>query len=212
MSDKKASQRFPTLVIQLLVCLGAGIFIGYLFQKHELQDPKVKLEVAHDALANGDDATAFKLFYGLAEAGNARAQYWLADMYEFGYGVTKDIPEAMRWMEKAAQQGLSTAQGRLGEIYFAGQETVQDFKAARMWLQKAADQHNAVAERRLAQMEEQGLGGTRDPVGAYVLYEQAILDGDGYSVRLRDDLLKRMTPAQVTEAQALAKKLDNVKK
>jgi len=212
MSDNKASQRFPILVIQLLVCLGAGIFIGYLFQKHQLQDPKVKLEVAHDALANGDDATAFKLFSGLAEAGNARAQYWLADMYEYGYGVPKDIPEAMRWMEKAAQQGLSTAQGRLGEIYFAGQETVQDFKAARTWLQKAADQHNAVAERRLAQMEEQGLGGPKDPVGAYVLYEQAILDGDGYSTRLRDDLLKRMTPAQITEAQALAKKLDNAKK
>lgn len=212
MSDSKASQRFSILVIQLLVCLGAGIFIGYLFQKRELQDPKVKLEVAHEALATGDDATAFKLFSSLANAGNARAQYWLADMYEYGYGVPKDIPEAMGWMEKAANQGLATAQGRLGEIYFAGQETVQDFKAARLWLQKAADQRNAVAERRLAQMKDQVLGGPPDPVGAYVLYEQAILDGDGYSVRLRDDLLKRMTPAQVADAQALAQKLDKAKK
>ena len=211
MSDKKASQRFSVLIIQLLVCLGAGIFIGYLFQKHELKDPKVKLEVAHEALANGDDTTAYKLFLGLAEAGNARAQYWLADMYEYGYGVKKDVPEAMKWMEKAAKQGLSTAQGRLGEIYFAGQETVQDFKAARMWLQKAADAHNAVAERRLAQMEAQGLGGPEDKVSAYVLYEQAILDGDGYAVRLRDELLKHMTPAQVAEAQALAKKTDDAK-
>jgi TPR repeat protein len=63
-------------------------------------------------------------------------------MYEFGYGVPKDIPEALNWMKKAADQGLATAQARLGEIYFAGNETVQDFKAAREWLQKAADQHN----------------------------------------------------------------------
>jgi uncharacterized protein len=212
MSDNKSSQRFSVLIVQLLVCLGAGIFIGYLFQKHELKDPKVKLEVAHEALANGDDATAFKLFDGLAEAGNARAQYWLADMYEYGYGVKKDIPEAIKWMEKAAKQGLATAQGRLGEIYFAGQETVQDFKAARTWLQKAADAHNAVAERRLAQMEEEGLGGPEDKVRAYVLYEQAILDGDGYATRLRDKLLKHMSPAQVAEAQALAKKVDDAKK
>jgi TPR repeat protein len=208
MNDNKTTRRLPVLILQLLVFLGAGIFLGYLYQKHQMKDPKAQLAVAHEALANGDDGTAFRLFSGLAESGNARAQYWLADMYEYGYGVKKDIPEAISWMEKAANQGLATAQGRLGEIYFAGQETVQDFKAARKWLQKAANQNNAVAERRLAQMMEQGLGGPKDPVQAYVLYEQAILDGDGYSERLRNSLLKHMTPAQVSEAQGLAKKLD----
>lgn len=212
MNDNKPTRRLPVVIVQLLVFLAAGVLVGYFFQKQQMKDPKVRLAVAHEALVDGDDTTAFKLFSGLAEAGNARAQYWLADMYEYGYGVKKDIPKAISWMEKAANQGLATAQGRLGEIYFAGQETVQDFKTARQWLQKAAKQHNAVAERRLAQMEEQGLGGPKNVVRAYALYQRAILDGDGYAVRLRDDLLKRMSPAQITEGQALAKKLDEAKK
>jgi hypothetical protein len=212
MNENKPTRRLPVVIVQLLVFLAVGMLIGYFFQKQQMKDPKTRLAVAHEALAEGDDAAAFKLFHGLAESGNARAQYWLADMYEFGYGVKKDVPKAISWMEKAANQGLATAQGRLGEIYFTGQEAVQNFKAARNWLQKAADQRNAVAERRLAQMEAQGLGGPQDVVRAYVLYEQAILDGDGYSVRLRDELLKQMSPAQVTEAQALAKKVDKTKK
>jgi len=211
MEDDNRAKRIPIMIVQLVVLLAIGAFFGYQFQKQELKDPKVRLEVAQEALAKGDDETAFKLYSGLAQAGNARAQYWLADMYEFGYGVPKDIPEALNWMKKAADQGLATAQGRLGEIYFAGNETIQDFKAAREWLQKAADQKNAVAQRRLGQMEEQGLGAPADPVRAYALYEQAILDGDGYAVRLRDDLLKRLSPAQVTEAQALAKTLSEKK-
>ena len=206
MDDQKPANRLPVIIIQIVIFLAIGAFLGYQFQKREMADPKVRMAVAHEALVKGDDSTAFRLYSGLAEAGNARAQYWLGDMYEFGYGVKKDPAEALSWMQKAADQGLATAQGRLGEMYFTGHETVQDFTAARKWFQKAASQGNAVAERRLGQMEEGGLGGAADPIQAYVLYEKAILAGDGYAVRLRDDLVKRLTPEQVTEAQALAKK------
>lgn len=209
--DDNTRRRLPVLVIQILVFLAIGAFFGYQYQKRELKDPNVKLAVAHEALVEGDDAAALKLYGSLADAGNARAQYQLGDIYEFGHGVPKDPKEAVSWFRKAADQGLGAAQARLGEIYFAGNEAVQDFKAARTWLQKAADQRIAPAERRLGQMDEQGLGGPKDVVRAYALYEQAILDGDGYAQRLRDDLLKRLSPEQVTEAQALAKKMSESK-
>ena len=212
MNDNKTTPRYLILILQLVVFLGAGLFLGYMYQKQELKDPKVKLAVAQEALADGDDAEAVKLFNSLAEDGDARAQYWLGDMYEYGYGVKKDIPTAISWMEKAANQGLATAQARLGELYFVGEEAPQDFDAARRWLQKAADQNNAVAERRLGQMMEQGFGGTKDLVQAYVLYQRAILDGDAYSETLRDDLVKRMTPAEVTEAQEKAKAFEDAAK
>jgi TPR repeat protein len=210
-NNNNRARRLPGLIVQVLVFLAIGAFLGYQYQKRELKDPNVKLAVAHEALVEGDDAAALKLYGSLANAGNVRAQYQLGDMYEFGYGVPKDPAEAITWFRKAADQGLAVAQGRLGEIYFAGNEAVQDFKAAREWLQKAADQKNAVAQRRLGQMEESGLGGPANVVRAYALYETAILNGDGYAVRLRDDLLKRLSPAQVTEAQALAKTMSEKK-
>lgn len=209
--DDNTRRRLPILAIQIIVFLAVGAFFGYQYQKRSLKDPKVKLAVAHEALVEGDDAAAVKLYGSLADAGNARAQYQLGDMYEFGYGVPKDPKEAISWFRKAADQGLGVAQARLGEIYFAGSEAVQNFKAARQWLQKASDQRIAVAERRLGQMEEQGLGGPKNPIRAYALYEQAILDGDGYAQRLRNDLVKRLSPDQVTEAQALAKKMSESK-
>ena len=209
--DDSRTRRLPVSIIQILAFLAIGAFIGYQFQKQQLKDPKVRLEVAHEALAHGDDATALQLYMGLAEAGNARAQYWLADMFEFGYGVKKDLKKAISWMEKAAKQGLPVAQARLGEIYFAGRDAVQDFKAARLWLGKAAAQRNAVAERRLGQMDEEGLGGPKNVIQAYVWYERAILDGDGYAERLRDNLLKRLSPEQIAEAQALAEKSNATK-
>lgn len=205
--DDNTRRRLPILFIQILVFLSVGAYFGYQYQKRELKDPNVKLAVAHEALAEGDDATALKLYGSLAEAGNAHAQYQLGDMYQFGFGVPKDTAESISWFRKAADQGLGVAQARLGEIYFTGDATVQDFKAAREWLQKAADQHIAVAERRLGQMEDEGLGGPKNPIRAYALYEQAILDGDGYAQRLRDALVQRLSPDQVTEAQALAKKM-----
>ena len=209
--DENTRRRLPVLFIQILVFLAIGAFFGYQYQKRALEDPNVKLAVAHEALVEGDDAAALKLYGSLADAGNARAQYQLGDMYEFGYGVPKDPREAVSWFQKAADQGLGAAQARLGEIYFAGNEAVQDFKAARTWLQKAADQRIAAAERRLGQMEEQGLGGPKDVIRAYALYQQAILDGDGYARRLRDELVKRLSPEQVTEAQALAKKMSEAR-
>jgi TPR repeat protein len=210
-NNQKSPRRLPVLIVQILIFLAVGAFLGYQYHQRELQNPDSKLALAHEALVEGDDAAALKLYGGLANAGNARAQYQLGDMYEFGYGVPKDASEAISWFKKAADQGLAVAQGRLGEIYFAGNKTVQDFEAARSWLQKAADQKNAVAQRRLGQMEEQGLGGPQDPVRAYALYETAILNGDGYAVRLRDSLLKRMSPVQISQGQALAKKMNEPK-
>lgn len=210
-NNNNRARRLPGLIVQVLVFLAIGAFLGYQYQKRELKDPNVKLAVAHEALVEGDDTAALKLYGSLANAGNARAQYQLGDMYEFGYGVPKDAAEAISWFRKAADQGLAVAQGRLGEIYFAGTESVQDFKAAREWLQKAADQKNAVAQRRLGQMEEGGLGGPENVVRAYALYETAILNGDGYAQRLRNELVKRLSPAQVTEAQALAKTMTEKK-
>ncbi len=59
---------------------------------------------------------AFKELKPLAEKGNPDAQYALGYMYFYGKGTPKDLPLALKWMNKAAQQGQPLAQQALAAI------------------------------------------------------------------------------------------------
>ncbi len=66
-----------------------------------------------------DDATAARLFkaqQGLAEQGNAQAQYYLGEMYELGLGTPENINQAVVWYRKAAAQNHRMAQRKLSEL------------------------------------------------------------------------------------------------
>jgi TPR repeat protein len=61
-----------------------------------------------------------------AQTGDAQAQYDLAAAYFQGTGdITRNIPRALEWLEKAAAQGHIAASYRLGEIYYHGHGGVQ---------------------------------------------------------------------------------------
>jgi len=49
----------------------------------------------------------------LAKKGNAEAEYKVGEMYETGFGVKKDMNEAMNWTTKSASQGHETAKFKL---------------------------------------------------------------------------------------------------
>ena len=83
-------------------------------------------EDALAAHARGDNATALRLWRGLAEQGNAQAQTNLGYMYFLGHGVQKDDVEAVRWYQKAADQGDATAQCNLGFMYDKGYGVPKD--------------------------------------------------------------------------------------
>lgn len=56
-----------------------------------------------------DYDNAFKLFQTSAEWGCVEAQYSLAVMFGEGLGVTKDIPQAWKWLEKSINMGCYDA-------------------------------------------------------------------------------------------------------
>jgi TPR repeat protein len=74
----------------------------------------------------------------LAEAGNARAQFYLGFMYETGRGVPQDYLTAAYWYRRAANQGETTAQYRVGLLYDKGQGVAQNYIEAHKWLNLAA--------------------------------------------------------------------------
>jgi TPR repeat protein len=69
----------------------------------------VPLPEAEQAYARGDYATAFKLWFPLAEAGSARAQENIARMYERGEWVAQDQAMADEWYRRAAEQRAQDA-------------------------------------------------------------------------------------------------------
>ena len=77
------------------------------------------------------------------------------DMEIWGWGVTKDLKEVVKWWRKAADQGDALAQIGLGAMYRDGRGVTRDCKEALRWYRKAAKQGNAAARYDLAAVEKQ---------------------------------------------------------
>ena len=90
--------------------------------------------------------TDFKSLKALSEKGDAKAQFNLGEMYQFGLGVEKDEKEAGKWYRKAAEQNVALAQYNLGVMHQFGKGVEKDEKEAVKWCRKAAEQNHALAQ------------------------------------------------------------------
>jgi TPR repeat protein len=168
------------------------------------------LEDAKAAYDRGDYATAIRTFRPLAEQGDAGAQFNLGYIYANGQGEPQDYAEAMRWYHKAAEQGRAEAQFNLGGMYALGQGVPQDYAEAHRWFRKAADQGVARAQSNLGLMYAQGQGVPQDYVEALRWLDLAAArypEGKDRDVaaKNRNLVAAKMTPAQIAEAQKLAR-------
>ena len=159
-------------------------------------------KVAHD---RGDYATAYKQFKPLAEQGNAKAPLFLGVMYEFGQGVNKNSAEAVKWYRKAAEQGDAKAQLFLGRMYDEGHGQTQDYAEAMKWYRKAAEQGEAEAQYHMGLMHENGTVVPQNKVLALMWFNLAAAQDDLFATERRDNLNKYMYPAEILEAQRLAR-------
>ena len=81
---------------------------------------------------------ALPLLQGAAQAGNPNAQYLLATMHDFGYGLPVDHVVANEWYLKAAQQSNDDAQYNLGISYQIGEGIEKNMDMSVCWIAKAA--------------------------------------------------------------------------
>jgi hypothetical protein len=61
-------------------------------------------------------------------------------MYEEGMGVSRDLTEAAKWYQKAADKGAPRAQLTLAKMYRDGKGMPQDLVQAYKWAHMAASQ------------------------------------------------------------------------
>jgi len=95
------------------------------------------------------DAGQFKLDMILAKRGDADAMYYVANAYEEGRGIQKDLNQAFEWYSKAAKQNQQGAQYKMGVFYESGEAVKQDIKKAMEWYKKAAANGSTLAKERL---------------------------------------------------------------
>ena len=97
-------------------------------------------------------------------------------MYAKGQGVRRNYAEAVKWYRLSAEQGYAEAQMYLGLNYLMGEGVPQDYVLAHMWSNLAASR----------------------------FMDYVIVDRD-WAVKNRDIAASKMTPAQIAEAQRLAR-------
>lgn len=114
-----------------------------------------------------------------AKAGNQKAQYELAGLYETGYGVPKNLNTAFKWYKKSAEKGYPEARYKLGWLYANGQGGVrQDYYRSAKWYRVAAifNDHTA-SQFRLGELYFNGRGVEQDYGKAIHFYTQAAKKG-----------------------------------
>ena len=127
------------------------------------------------AYMRDDYAEALRLWGQLADQGDARAQFGVGKMYYIGQGVRRNYAQADEWFQKAADQGFAYAQFNLGAAY-----------------------------------EDGGLGVPQDYALAYMWFSLASSTAINtelreMAVQNRDHVAAKMTPAQIDEAQRMAR-------
>jgi uncharacterized protein len=125
-----------------------------------------------ELLKNVDTAGALRQS---AESGNLNAQFQLAQRYQKGDGVPRDLTEASKWMQKAAHNEtpssrVADAIYNLALMYEKGEGVLQDVSEAHNLFLQAAAEYQPDAMFRAGQMYEKGEGVPQDDHKAVELY------------------------------------------
>lgn len=176
----------------------------------------VRKEKERDAVfevLDGEGDTDLMRFRLQAEQGDTGAQFRLGDIYYEGRGVPQDEVEAVCWFRRAAQQGHAEAQFMLGVAYDEGRGVPQDNVEAVRWWHRAAEQGDSAAQYNLGLRYAQGRGVQQDYVQAHKWFNLAAPRFPSFrrewrdkAVQFREEVASKMTPAQIAEAQRLARK------
>ena len=133
------------------------------------------------------------------------SQSLLGDMYQSGQGVAVNHAEAAKWHRLAADSGYADAQYPMGVACVKGEGVPQDYSQGFRYYRLAAEQGQKMAQAALGASYFMGKGVPQDYVQAYLWSNLASINGDKALLKLRDAIEKRLTPAQVAEAQRLAR-------
>ncbi|MDI1285316.1 MAG: tetratricopeptide repeat protein [Reyranella sp.] len=163
-------------ILKLLTVVATLLF-GAATGPVSAQTLEADMRAAAGAYERKDMATAVRIWKAWAAKGEPEAETLLGAMYWSGDGVQRDHKEAARLYLRAANKGYARAQNDIGFMYGFGEGVPpRDDVEAYKWLTLAIARYTAKNQDRL---------------------NQAIKD--------KATLAKRMTPAQISEAERRVK-------
>ena len=134
-TPRDAGSNFPliaAIVGVAAMALAVGLFSGGYMDRHSESGRQLtedaKLQIALQAFRSGHNAAALDLLMPMANAGDAKAQYWLADIYDNETGNKSDVVKAQVLLQTSAEHGFVPAESRLGALYLSGTENFSGFQ------------------------------------------------------------------------------------
>jgi uncharacterized protein len=112
--------------------------------------------------------------------------------------MTQNDTEAVMWFRKAQTKATPSPS------FYSGTNP-QDYSEAMIWFQRAAVQGHPVAKLYLGVMYAEGRGVPRDYVRAHMWFSLSAAQGEQRAVKTLEMTERRVTPAQISEAQKLAR-------
>jgi uncharacterized protein len=121
-----------------------------------------------------------------------------------------DFATALKEWRPLAEQGDASAQYNLALMSRLGEGVPQDYAQAAKWIRKAAEQGVALAQYHLGYLYAKGTGVIQDNVYAHMWWNIASSLGDASlgdenASKDRDIIAKKMTAADISKAQELAR-------
>lgn len=127
-------------------------------------------DLAFGAFQRGRYLTAFQLALPRANAGDPAAQTLIAELYEKGLGVPRDVREATAWYGIAAKNGNIEAQFAYAVKLLEGKHVKPNPEEARVMMKNAADAGHASAAFNFGQLilkERPTSQGVREALGYF---------------------------------------------
>lgn len=148
----------------------------------------------------GDYAAAVQQWRPLADAGNADAQFNLAQAYRLGRGVAQNLNLAEQWFERAARQRHEQAGASLGLLLFQNGRA----REAMPWLQAAAGRGDPRAQYVFGTALFNGDVVRRDLPRAYALMRAAAAQGFPQAQQQLTEMERQLSAEDRGRGDALA--------
>jgi TPR repeat protein len=111
----------------------------------------------------------------------------------------------VKWYRLAAEQGYASPQYDLGQMYRKGKGVPQDYAETVRLYRLAAKQGYDYAQTNLGVRYSKGQGVIQDYAIAHMWYNIGAANGHELGGTNRDNLAKKMTQADISNAQAMAR-------
>ena len=137
----------------------------------------------------------------------ANGSFAYAQDFEKGVEAARkgDYATALKEWRYLAEQGDAEAQRMLGLTYATGRGVTQDYKEAFNWFRLSAEQGDTKAQLNLGTMYGNGQGVIQNYLYAHMWFNIAAISGDTDAVKNRDIAAGKMTAADISKAQDLAR-------